>query len=78
MIEYLDFEKTSAHFKNKKRALLRPNQFSDCAKKDADISVTVLNCFFNGKCYELFAQTKSGKEIIIYYHHAKAKKNNYF
>lgn len=78
VIEYSDFEKTSAYFKNKKRALLRPNQFSDCAKKEADIIVSVINCFFNGKCYELFVQTKSGKEIIIYYHHAKAKEEQLF
>lgn len=78
VIEAADFEKTSQYFKNKKRALLRPNQFSDATKKEADICVTVLNCFFNGKCYELFVQTKTGKEIIIYYHHAQAKESQLF
>ena len=78
VIEYADFEKTSAYYKVKKRALLRPNQFSDCSKKEADISTTVINCFFNGKCYELLVQTKSGKEIIIYYHHSKPKEAQLF
>ncbi len=73
VIEAVDFEKSSSFYKSKKRALLRPNQFSDSPKKGADIIVTVINCFFNGKCYELFVQTKSGAEIIIYYHHPKVK-----
>ena len=78
VIEYSDFEKTSAYYKTKKRALLRPSQFSDCTKKEADITVSVINCFFNGKCYELFVQTKSGREIIIYYHHSKPKEAQLF
>lgn len=73
VINYADFEKGSAYYKSKKRALLRPNQFYDCAKKDADIIVTVMNCFFNGKCYELFVHTKNDKDIIIYYPHPKTK-----
>lgn len=73
VIDHTDFEKHSAYYKSKKRTLLRPNQFYDCQKKDADIVVTILNCFFNGKCYELFAQTKTGADIIIYYHHPKSK-----
>ena len=73
VIDHTDFEKNSAYYKSKKRALLRPNQFYDCPKKDSDIVVTVMNCFFNGKCYELFVQTKNGSDIIIYYHHPKSK-----
>lgn len=78
VIDHLDFEKNSAYFKTKKRALLRPNQFSDSSKKEADICVTIINCFFNGKCYELFVQTKSGNEIIIYSHHPKTKEEELF
>lgn len=73
VIEAGDFAKSSSYFKIKKRVLLRPNQFSDAVKKDADILVTVLNCFFNGKCYELLVQTKSGHKIVVYHHHAQAK-----
>ncbi len=78
VIDHLEFEKGSSYFKTKKRALLRPNQFSDASKKEADIVVTVINCFFNGKCYELFVQTRSGKEIIIYSHGPKAKEEELF
>lgn len=73
VIEANDFEKGSSYFKNKKRVLLRPNQFNESTKKEADISVTIINCFFNGKCYELLANTKSEKEVIIYSHHPKDK-----
>jgi ABC-type Fe3+/spermidine/putrescine transport system ATPase subunit len=78
VIEAADFEKTSPYFKTKKRALLRPNQFSDCSKKEADINVKVINCFFNGKCYELLVQTRSGNEIVIYSHYPKLKEEQLF
>lgn len=78
VIEYNDFEKGSSYYKNKKRALLRPNQFNESAKKEADLCVTIINCFFNGKCYELLANTGSDHEIIIYSHFPKAKDEQLF
>ena len=68
VINYKDFEKDSEYYKSKKRSLLRPNQFKISDKKNADLFGILVNSFFNGKCYELLLQTKSGKDIIIYSH----------
>lgn len=66
VFDYKDFEKESSYYKSKKRILLRPNQFKLSDKKNGDLFAIYLNHFFNGKCFELLMQTKSGKEIIIY------------
>lgn len=68
VIEYKDFEKDSVYYKNKKRVLLRPNQLKQCDKKNGDLFAILINSFFNGKCFELLLQTKTGKEIIVYSH----------
>lgn len=68
VIEYKDFEKESDFYKNKKRVLLRPNQLKQSDKKNGDLFAILINSFFNGKCFELLLQTKTGKEIIVYTH----------
>lgn len=68
VIEYKDFEKNSNFYKLQKRTLLRPNQFKISDKKNGDLFGILINYFFNGKCYELLINTKTGKEIIIYSH----------
>lgn len=79
VIEYKDFEKESEYYKTKKRMLLRPNQFKQCDKKTADLFGILINWFFNGKCYELLLQTKTGRELIIYSHlQPKAVTDFYF
>jgi iron(III) transport system ATP-binding protein len=62
-----EFESTSPFFKNKRKVLLRPNQFFvSKEKKGADLRASYINHFFNGKCYEVLSETRSGKEIIFY------------
>ncbi len=67
VISHDQFEKTSALYKRNKRALLRPNAFSILEiRKGCDLKATYVNHFFNGKCYEVLAQTNSHKEIVFY------------
>lgn len=67
VISHEEFEKSSLMYKRNKRALLRPNAFTVVEnKKECDLKVTYVNEFFNGKCYEVLAQTKSQKEIVFY------------
>ena len=62
-----EFETTSKLKKQGKKMLLRPNQFEFLdSKKGADLMVTYQNHFFNGKCYEILAETRSGTQIIVY------------
>lgn len=61
------FEASSSYKKQNKKVLLRPNQFQIIeTKKGCDMVVNYTNHFFNGKCFEILAQTKQGGEIIFY------------
>jgi len=78
VIEYKDFEKDSEFYKAKKRMLLRPNQFKQCDKNSAHLFGILINWFFNGKCYELLLQTKTGRELIIYSHLQPKKATDFY
>jgi ABC-type Fe3+/spermidine/putrescine transport system ATPase subunit len=79
ILNFDDFETASGFYKNKKKVLLRPNQFTyQSEKKGADLSVEYLNHFFNGKCYEVLSQTKSGKEMIFYASDVRDIKGKFF
>ncbi len=78
VIEYNAFEKESAFYKSKKRALLRPNQFKISDKKNGDLFGMLINYFFNGKCYELLLQTKNGKDIIVYSNAEPKQKGDFY
>lgn len=78
VIEYKDFEKESKYYKEKKRLLLRPNQFKVSDKKNADLFGLLINYFFNGKCYELLIQTKTGRELIIYSHQPPKQVSDFY
>lgn len=67
IISHKDFEKNSQWYKKNKKILLRPNLFfTSQNKKNYDLSATYLTHFFNGKCYEVLAQTKSKTEFVFY------------
>jgi len=59
-----DVEKSSGL---KAKTLVRPDKISISSQKgNYTLPVTINNCSFNGKCYELLAETKTGHSIVIY------------
>lgn len=66
IIKSIDIHSKSK-LKNITQFLCRPDQFSECSKKDHfDLEVLILNSSFNGKCYEILSETKNGHHIIIF------------
>ncbi len=66
VIKKEDLEKTS-QLKLKKQILIRPHQLYVLQKTDtADIILTNTSLYFNGKCFELYGETRSGKGIVVY------------
>jgi iron(III) transport system ATP-binding protein len=65
-----DFEKkVKTKFKNK--TFVRPDAFviNNTAGK-AHIQLKVQSCVYNGKCYELLCESKTGRTVMIYHHKA--------
>ncbi|MBX3163147.1 MAG: ABC transporter ATP-binding protein [Bacteroidetes bacterium] len=59
-----DFEKK---FKAKTKLFLRPDKLKlGSSKNQADIMLHVLNCTYNGKCFEILGETKNGNSVIGY------------
>ncbi len=51
----------------KSKQVIRPNKFINVNPTAYyDMSVTITNCVFNGKCYEILAQTKNQNPILFY------------
>ncbi len=74
-----EFESSSSFRKKNKKVLLRPNQFHFLEnKKGADLVVNYINHFFNGKCFEVLAQTRSGQQIIVYSSETPVPENSIF
>ena len=68
-----DLEK-GASKKIASKLFLRPDRIS-LAKRGAahDLKLTVLNCSFNGKCFEVLAENSKGTALMIYTHQALEK-----
>lgn len=76
ILNYKEFENGSLYYKKHKKIFLRPNQFEMLnTKKGCDLAVSYITHFFNGKCYEILAQTKSGADFIFYSPKVPAKEN---
>lgn len=61
-----DLERTS-NISLKKHLFLRPHQLYILQKTEtADIVLSNPSIYFNGKCYELYGETKSGRGIVVY------------
>ena len=59
-----DLEKKT---KNKTKLFVRPDKIKFTTQKNnAQLQLTVLNCTFNGKCFEILAETKNGNPVIVY------------
>lgn len=51
----------------KKQIVIRPHQLYILQKTDsADLILYNSTLYFNGKCFELYGETKSGKGIVVY------------
>ena len=67
ILSYKEFESISLYYKKHKKLFFRPNQFDAVStKKGCDLTVSYVNHFFNGKCYEVLARTRSGADFIFY------------
>lgn len=52
-----------------KKRFLRPDRIKPITKSaQADLQVKLSSCVYNGKCYELLCETKSGRNLMIYHH----------
>jgi len=70
-----DLEKNS-NLKITTKLFLRPDKIRLLtAKTNADLSLTIVNCSYNGKCYEVLAETKNGNLILLYLNR-ELKKNS--
>lgn len=62
-----DFEAGTSYRKKKKKIMLRPDQLKITGtKKGCDLVVNYSAHFFNGKCFEVLAHTRSGADLIFY------------
>jgi iron(III) transport system ATP-binding protein len=61
-----DLEKRSK-LKFKSKLFLRPDKIKQTSSKEnADLLLTVLNCTFNGKCFEVLGESKNGNTVVVY------------
>jgi ABC-type Fe3+/spermidine/putrescine transport system ATPase subunit len=64
IIKAEDFEKNS---KQKTKLFVRPDKLKiTTAKTSFDLELTILNCTFNGKCFEVLGETKNGNPVLVY------------
>lgn len=64
IIKAEDFEKNS---KQKTKLFVRPDKLKiTTAKTSFDLELTILNCTFNGKCFEVLGETKNGNPVLAY------------
>ncbi|MBK9283570.1 MAG: ABC transporter ATP-binding protein [Sphingobacteriaceae bacterium] len=61
-----DFEKEGARTL-KKNVFLRPDKITlNKTNSVLKIPITILHCSYNGKCYEVLAETKNGQTLLFY------------
>ncbi|HOZ88302.1 MAG TPA: ABC transporter ATP-binding protein [Bacteroidia bacterium] len=61
-----DLEKTSK-LKFSSKLFLRPDKIKQVSTgTQHDLQLIIVNCVYNGKCYEVLAETKTGNSILIY------------
>jgi len=59
-----DLEKKT---KQRSKLFVRPDKIKLTAQKNnAQLQLTILNCTFNGKCFEVLGETKNGNPVIVY------------
>lgn len=61
-----DLEKKAGR-KHKARLFLRPDKLRLSPPRSApDLYLSIRNCVYNGKCFELLGETKSGQSVMVY------------
>lgn len=51
----------------KRKLFIRPDKIKQSKnKKNNDLLLSIINSTFNGKCFEILAETKNGNSILIY------------
>ncbi len=66
IVKGIDLDKKST-LKLKSKLVIRPNKFTQVQKnQNYDLVATVTNCTFNGKCFEVLAQTINENYLIFY------------
>ena len=49
------------------KIFLRPDKIKSAAPKtQPDLYLSILNCVYNGKCFELLGETKNGHSVMVY------------
>lgn len=49
------------------KIFLRPDKLKAVASKSsADLCLTILNCVYNGKCFEVLGETRNGNPVMVY------------
>ncbi len=53
--------------KQKNKLFIRPDKLKLTTNKtNADLHLTIINCSFNGKCFEVLGETKNGNPVLVY------------
>ena len=61
-----DLEKRSK-LKFNSKLFLRPDKVKlTSSKNNIDLRLTILNCSFNGKCFEILGETKNSRSVMVY------------
>jgi iron(III) transport system ATP-binding protein len=57
--------------KFKSKLFLRPDKIKlTTSKTQYDLELSILNCSFNGKCFEMLGETVNGRPVMVYTHKA--------
>lgn len=75
-----DSFESQSWFKNRKTTLIRPDKIKLCNKpQEADLKLKIVDCTFNGKCFEIKACSKSNQLITIYdFKESKIGEENFY
>ena len=66
LLKAADLEK-KPRGKTNTKIFLRPDKLKATASKTgADLYLTILNCVYNGKCFEVLGETKNGSSVMVY------------
>lgn len=61
------------------KLFLRPDKIKlHTTKTNYDIELKVINCTFNGKCFEVLGETKNGNSFIVYSHKKLEPEKSFF
>ena len=78
LLHKTDLDKRSK-VKLKSKLFLRPDKIRlSSSKINYDLQLQITNCSFNGKCFEILGETKSGNSLKVYSHKKLDPDKTYF